>query len=107
MRAAVHSLQCSNYTPCNIYTRLIQYKYIQYNMMQIILKCAAAWSSTDHCLDIIHQVINCIYFVLSVVYFVLYYPPRDVFALNTGKYRPGCIFFCTHRRPGTMDNEWE
>ena len=22
-----------------------------------------------------------------------YYPPRDVFALNTGKYRPGCIFF--------------
>ena len=34
-----------------------------------------------------------------------YYPPRDVFALNTGKYRPGCIFFCIHRRPGTMDNE--
>ena len=24
---------------------------------------------------------------------VFYYPPRDVFALNTGKYRPGCIFF--------------
>ena len=23
----------------------------------------------------------------------VYYPPRDVFALNTGKYRPGCIFF--------------
>ena len=23
----------------------------------------------------------------------LYYPPRDVFALDTGKYRPGCIFF--------------
>ena len=23
----------------------------------------------------------------------IYYPPRDVFALNTGKYRPGCIFF--------------
>ena len=22
-----------------------------------------------------------------------YYPPRDVFALNTGKYRLGCIFF--------------
>ena len=26
-------------------------------------------------------------------YHRLYYPPRDVFALNTGKYRPGCIFF--------------
>ena len=25
--------------------------------------------------------------------YVYYYPPRDVFALNTGKYRPGCIFF--------------
>ena len=25
--------------------------------------------------------------------FQFYYPPRDVFALNTGKYRPGCIFF--------------
>ena len=23
---------------------------------------------------------------------IFYYPPRDVFALNTGKYRPGCIF---------------
>ena len=23
----------------------------------------------------------------------IYYPPRDVFALNTGKYRPGCIIF--------------
>ena len=28
-------------------------------------------------------------YILSIVY----YPPRDVFALNTGKYRPGCIFF--------------
>ena len=26
-------------------------------------------------------------------YIPFYYPPRDVFALNTGKYRPGCIFF--------------
>ena len=24
---------------------------------------------------------------------MIYYPPCDVFALNTGKYRPGCIFF--------------
>ena len=23
----------------------------------------------------------------------LYYPPRDIFVLNTEKYRPGCIFF--------------
>ena len=23
----------------------------------------------------------------------IYYPPRDVFALNTWKYRPGCISF--------------
>ena len=23
----------------------------------------------------------------------MYYPPRDIFALNTGKYRAGCIFF--------------
>ena len=24
---------------------------------------------------------------------IFYYPPRDIFALNTGKYGPGCIFF--------------
>ena len=23
----------------------------------------------------------------------IYYPPRDVFVLKTGKYRPGCTFF--------------
>ena len=26
-------------------------------------------------------------------YTELYYPPRNVFVLNTGKYRPGCIIF--------------
>ena len=30
-----------------------------------------------------------------------YCPPRNVFALNTEKYRPGCIFLVT------MDNECE
>ena len=29
----------------------------------------------------------------TLVYCAYYYPPRDVFVLNTGKYRPGCIFF--------------
>ena len=31
-------------------------------------------------------------FIYLCIY-LIYYPPRDVFALNTGKYRPGCIFF--------------
>ena len=41
----------------------------------------------------------CIYCILDFVrkkymaWCDFYYPPRDVFALNTGKYRPGCIFF--------------
>ena len=37
--------------------------------------------------------------------FIFYNPLRDIFALNTGKYRLGCIFFCIHRCPDTMDNE--
>ena len=37
---------------------------------------------------------------------IFHYPPCNIFALNTGKYRPRCIF-CVHQRPGTMDNEFE
>ena len=43
---------------------------------------------------------------VTVVTDTFYYPKRDVFALNTGKYRPGC-FFCIKWRPSTMDNECE
>ena len=32
-------------------------------------------------------------YVSCIMCIAFYYPPRDVFALNTGKYRPGCIFF--------------
>ena len=32
-------------------------------------------------------------YVVLEICTTIYYPPRDVFALNTGKYRLGCIFF--------------
>ena len=37
--------------------------------------------------------LSLIYTKEVISFFCFYYPPRDVFALNTGKYRPGCIFF--------------
>ena len=48
-----------------------------------------------------------VYFWLHVRYawgIPFYYPPRDIFALNTGKYRPGYIYFFIYRRLRTMDN---
>ena len=45
---------------------------------------ATSWCDLDLTFDLA---------IVTLTYNIFYYPPRDVFALNTGKYRPGCIFF--------------
>ena len=87
---------CIQVSACDYKVPIDVFDLLNRNYLYIVLR-----------VHMMRDVTNLIFFFSFACMIVIYYPPRDVFALNTGKYRPGCIFFCIHRRPGTMDNECE